>query len=250
MRDVWIRGMIDMHSHILPDTDDGAASEEELKQMLIQAWEDGITTMVATPHYKKGFPRYSREELQKRCEFVRGQAAEIDGEYRIFLGQELYYEEEHLEALKKGQVLTMGESDYILVEFSPMAEAQEMVRGLQSIQMAGYQPILAHVERYRACRRSPELVGELISRGVCIQVNASSVRSKSRELRVFTKCLLRNGWVHFISSDAHDSRNRRPKLRECAGYIGKKYGRAYAELLFYKNARKMLNNEEIITWDS
>ena len=139
---------IDIHSHILPGVDDGAVDENEALNMLRIAAEDGISHIIATPHfhYKRG--NASPEKIIEKAEKLQKIAQEEHIEITIHTGNELYYTQELLEKVKAGEALTLAGSDYALLEFSPETEKRKIQNAVYEFLSDGYYPIIAHMERY------------------------------------------------------------------------------------------------------
>ena len=137
--------IIDVHAHILPGVDDGSENWNESIEMLRMAYEQGIRTIIATPHYHQG---QDIERLKETTGILRQEAQKLDPEYGIFLGQELMDSEGILDELRKGRALTMAGSRYVLIEFLPNVSYSRLYQRLRQLQGAGYIPILAHAERY------------------------------------------------------------------------------------------------------
>ena len=136
--------IIDVHAHILPGVDDGSENWNESIEMLRMAYEQGIRTIIATPHYHQG---QDIERLKETTGILRQEAQKLDPEYGIFLGQELMDSEGILDELRKGRALTMAGSRYVLIEFLPNVSYSRLYQRLRQLQGAGYIPILAHAER-------------------------------------------------------------------------------------------------------
>ena len=110
------KGWVDIHAHILPGVDDGASDWEETNEMLRRAYEQGITHIIATPHYVSGQDTHSLREMVKK---LRETAFSISENMMVDLGQEVQYFEELPSFLEQGKVLTLSGSRYVLVEFLP-----------------------------------------------------------------------------------------------------------------------------------
>ena len=138
----------------------------------------------------------------------------------------------------------MNGREYVLVEFSPSAQADYLQRGIQQIQMSGYKVILAHVERYACLREDFSLVEYLCDTGVLLQINAGSILGdKGRSVKKFIKRLLDEERVFCVGTDAHDLKYRPPFMKKAAGYVEKKYGEEYARRIFFSNAATMLKKK-------
>ena len=140
--------MIDIHSHILPGVDDGASSIKESLHMLSMARRQGITDVFATSHYSKAFPnrdpeklRRLRDELMSRANRpVQGPEGRVKCKrpIRIWTGQEIFYSNSVIRLLEEGKLLTLADSNYVLVEFMPSVPYSEMYSGEESVKSRIY----------------------------------------------------------------------------------------------------------------
>ena len=202
---------MDIHTHILPGVDDGAASMEETLRMLEQAYEEGVRVILATPHYGKWNPDYDRKKTEAICRQVQQNLASLHSDMKLFLGNEIYYGPGVIDDLRAGRAATLGGTDYVLVEFSTEEEYAEIYKGMRSLVTAGYRPILAHIERYRHLRREWDRVRELVENGVYIQVNARSFLGGRFDKRTsWCLKLFEQDLIHFIASDCHNCESRAP----------------------------------------
>lgn len=238
----YINRIVDIHSHILSRVDDGARSLEQSKAMLDIAWKQGISTIIATPHHMPGTKNASPETIANRVAELQAYADEKHYDMEILTGNEIYYYGEVSERLEEGKVCTLNESDCVLVEFSPMDDATYIRNSLSELQNMGYDPIIAHVERYMSLHKgSYERIQELKDMGVLIQMNAASVTGGfGRQAKALAEKLLKKKLVDFIGTDAHDDGSRAPKILECAQILQKKCDAEYVEKLLYRNAEKYL----------
>lgn len=239
-----MKGYIDTHCHLLPGVDDGADSLEETKEMLKTACREGIRTIIATPHYHIGHCTAEVPELKKRFRQAQEAAREINADFKLYLGTELYYHYDAPAGLENGEILTMAGSSYVLTEFPPRQEFSAMREGLKRLQLSGYTPVLAHAERYECLYGKTDLAESLTDMGCLLQVNASAVvGGQGGRTKRFIRKLMKEGWVHLVGTDAHGSTSRAPLMRECALYLEKKYGKEYAEQLLLTNPLKIIRNE-------
>jgi protein-tyrosine phosphatase len=237
---------IDMHCHILPEVDDGAQSIEQTINMLIIAHEEGILHIIATPHYRAGYPNPDYHELEQKLETVRQEALKIDRSFRIDLGNELYYSQDILEHLNSKKALTMAGTRYVLVEFLVDVSYMNLRAGLHNLLINGYLPILAHMERYQCLYHNYNGIQELQELGIYLQMNISSVIGNITNRRAsFCRKLIEKGYIHFISTDSHSDQYRAPRIKQGADVIRKKYGEDSLSQLLSENATKMLNNQYI-----
>ena len=238
--------LIDMHCHILPGIDDGSKSWDETKEMLRISYDEGVRLIVTTPHHHKRRGICTSAQYKERLVKIRKLAEEIDPKFKIIPGMEVNFDHDVLEKLQNKQLQTMGNSSYVLIEFSPSDDFDYIRQSLQQVQMLGYYPILAHVERYSCLVEEVEDVAYLVDMGVYIQVNAGSIIGNSgRTVKRFIKELMDERLVHFVGTDAHRSTGRAPKIQESAKYVEKKFGEEYALEIFRKNGMKMIKNQII-----
>lgn len=237
---------IDVHSHILPGVDDGAGSMEETIHMLKTALEQGITTMIATPHYGVGAKNKSVDELVSIRNQVQEEAEKIHKEFRIFLGNELYYSESIVEALKAGKAMTLAGSRYVLVEFSVKEAYKRIFHGLQEFILAGYIPILAHVERYQCLKKKDFLVKDLIDAGVYMQMNSMSlVGGFLNSEAAYHRKLVSGGLIHLIGTDCHDEKVRIPQVESAIKALRKNCNDKLLHRILTEHPEKILENKYI-----
>ncbi len=234
---------IDIHSHILPGVDDGSDCLESSLQMLRIAALDQISHIILTPHNKPAHRNVSPRRIVERMEELQGKLNEGGMDIVLYAGNELYYRGGLVQELDDGEAMTLAGSHYVLVEFSPSAEYGYIRNGIYSLQMGGYRPILAHVERYRDVCVKPDRIGELAAMGCYIQVNAGSIMGRyGYGTRKLAGRLLKKGLVHFVATDAHDTGKRSPKIADCAAYIAGRYGEGYAKELLWDNPLRVLHD--------
>ena len=165
---------------------------------------------------------------------------------KLYPGNEFYYHDGIFQGLDEDRACTMAGSSYVLIEFDPMERFEYIRNGLYEALTHGWRPILAHAERYNAILGKTENVEELIRLGSYIQVNAGSVLGKTgMGARQFTKKLLKEHLVHFVATDTHDIKRRKPVLSDCGRYVSRKYGEMYAQCLFHDNPMHVIRNEYI-----
>jgi len=238
MKNHWI----DIHNHIIPSVDDGSQDWEMSGQMLHMAYNEGIRTIIATPHYHIRYSNPSQKTLQQSVRRLNEMAHRIDKTFNVYLGNELYYSDSATTALEFGGVNTMADSNFVLVEFSPDKDYTYIKNALYSLQMGGYRPIVAHVERYTSLQEFDRVL-HLVNMGIYLQVNAAGVIGEGgfRANRLVKK-LLKNHLVHFIATDAHNISKRPPKMKKCVQYLERKFGEEYASQLIYANALAIIKS--------
>ena len=237
----------DIHSHILPGVDDGSQSLEESLGMLEIAYQEGTRNVMLTPHYIRGKNRYDREELNSRFRAFQDEVSKRYPDMKLYLGNEVLYEDGIVEDLKEGKIQTMNNTKYVLVEFNIRISYSQLYQAVRKITNARYRPIIAHVERYRCLFKHMERIDELVRMESYLQMNISSIYGGllDEDAR-WCKKLVREGYISFFGTDAHDLENRAPYVQDYVGWIAKKCGEDVLEQMFIANAKKMIENQYII----
>ena len=117
-----MEGFIDLHTHILPGLDDGVRNIEESKEMLRQAWKEGIREIIATPHFLGALKSASKEKIEESIFAVEKAMAELGFFIKLYPGNEIYYHSEVEDLVEQGMVNTITGSHHVLIEFDPMTE--------------------------------------------------------------------------------------------------------------------------------
>ena len=207
--------IFDLHSHVLPGLDDGAAHWEESIVLARMAFEAGVRKLATTPHYLEGSYGNSRAKVLPLVQEFQERLAGARIEIEVLAGTEAYLSPELPDLVLRGEVATLGDRmKHVLVEF-PMREFPPYAEDvLFSLQLKGIVPIIAHPERNREIARRPERLYELISRGALAQVNAGSLMGGyGTEIREVAETLVRHRLIHFLGSDAHSAPRGYPPIR-------------------------------------
>ncbi len=234
--------IVDIHCHILPGVDDGAKSFEQSKAMLDIAYEQGIRTIIATPHHMPEGRNASPQTIEEQVTRLQNYADECHYDMDIYVGNEIYYHEEAADLLDEEEICTLAATSYVLVEFAPMDDARYIRNSLNHLQNMGYQPIIAHVERYMSLVKPPfEHIKQLREMGVLIQVNAGSITGFfGKHSKETAEKLLKAKLVDFIGTDAHSDGGRAPRMADCIEILQKKCSPEYVEQLLYGNAEEFI----------
>ncbi len=243
--DMRVEDIIDIHSHILPGIDDGASSPEAALHMLREARRQGIREVIATPHYSRRFPNNCPGQIREQCRALQALARESRIDIQIHPGQEILYTEDIPEKIAKGELLTLADSHYVLVEFYPGISYMEILRAVQMMVMEGFSPVLAHVERYRVLR-TEEKLEELCDRGAFLQMNFDAVGGSWLDEKVrWCRKLLKEHYIHFMGTDMHNTASRRPETGEAVDWMKRKLDAGYVRDILRRNAEMLVNNEKI-----
>ena len=230
------KGLIDIHMHLIPGVDDGAEDIEHALTMFLQARDQGVTAVFATPH-SSAFDRYPRETAE-RFQQLRNW---IPG---LYLGCEVYCEAASMgtvvRALKENRYPTMNGTEYVLMEFPPSISAEDALLCVQALRTAGYFPILAHSERYPKLR-SISCADHLRSLDCRLQVNVYSLFDEENEaIKGFARALVLEEKVCFLGTDAHRTTHRPPSVKWGMDWLYQNCDRAYADKIARENAQALL----------
>ena len=232
--------LIDIHCHILPKVDDGPDSVEESLKILKDMRRQGIKHVIVTPHYRPEMFEPSMKRVIYSYRHLRDIAYDMG--VSMSLGCEYYRNEQIIEHMDNRKRPVMAGSRYVLIEFS-MNDLFPTIRNyVYELITHGYQPIIAHVERYFCCQKM-EKIQELKDMGALVQLNAGSVLGEEGwKLKLFCLDLMKKDLVDFIASDTHNTSDRKLNLKKCASYVTKKMGKQYAERIFFNNPLNILKN--------
>ncbi len=236
--------MIDLHTHLLPDWDDGAKDWEETVKMIRAAENDSITKIGLTPHlFRKTKHGDDIKLFEQRIAEFRHRAKRFP--IKFFCGAEVYIDDQILEKIKKNN-LTINDSSYVFVELP----ADSIIAGLSDlfyrIMLEGYIPIISHPERNIIFTRKPALLFDLVSAGAIVQITAKSILGDfGREAKHATKTFLKHNLVHIIASDAHNSEDWLPTLSSAVERTKKIVGEEKAMAMVTEIPQAILDNKAI-----
>ena len=232
--------MIDLHCHILPGVDDGAANLADAVAMCRLAHADGCAAMVATPHQRHAsFPGATREALEAALAELTAALAG-DGP-RLFLGAEVRVDSELMADLELpgSEALALAGSRYLLLELPRTEVGPPPEEVVHELLLAGWRPVLAHPE-VLPWLEVPRLAA-LVEGGAMLQVTAAAVLGefgRFPQQRVWE--LLEDGLVHFVASDAHSPTWRAPGLSKARALLERRLGAATARQLVEDNPSSVL----------
>jgi len=225
--------MVDIHTHILPGIDDGSKSWEMTAEMCRMALADGTTHIVATPHCNDTY-EYNRERFINLLGQLHDSA---DGQLAFSLGCDFHFSPDNIrDALDHPHRYTIGDTQYLLIEFSDYGLPATVEQDVLSLLSCGMTPIITHPERNPPLMKDPEAVLALAELGCLVQVTANAITGSwgPRSQKV-AEWLLRRHAVHVIASDTHDPVRRTPVLSEARSRVAHMMGRAVAEALTTHN---------------
>ncbi|MBZ0113738.1 MAG: hypothetical protein K8J08_14830 [Thermoanaerobaculia bacterium] len=236
--------MIDIHCHVLPGVDDGVPDLAAARALCERAAEDGTTDIIATPHQRH--PNWPNEDRGYLETVWRGLREHVGDLLEIHLGAEVRLDSHFLDELERrqsGHVLPLAGSRYLLIEL-PRAEVGPYPEDvLHEVSIAGYFPILAHPEMIPYLSNDLDRLESFVADGAMLQVTAMSVTGEfGRVPEQAAWSMLREGWVHFVASDAHSAAWRPPGLSSARAALTKQLGVDVASLLTQGNPARILEN--------
>ena len=236
-------GLYDMHCHILPEVDDGSRSMEESLKILEMEYNDGVTRILLTPHFRYDMFETPLEKIREQYAALTAKVGERWPDMDLRLGCELHRSLDMAECLQEGKRLTLNGSRYVLLEFSGRDPRSMIFDRTRDLLNAGYIPILAHVERYPPLHDNPGLLAELKDMGAYLQVNADTISGKDGiRQKWFARKLMKKDLIDFVGSDGHDLGRRAPHMGECAEKLIRWGGEDYARHLLCENPKMILED--------
>ena len=240
--------MTDIHCHILPYTDDGADDMDEALTMARMAYDSGVESICATPHFRGEESALS--DLEENKATLLQLQEQIDSEgipLKLYGGAEILCLPETLSLAHKHQLPTIGLGNYILCEFYFDESPYFMSECLDGFASCGYIPVVAHPERYECVQRDPKIIENWFRRGYIIQINKGSVLGAfGRTAKDCAEFLLELGLVHAVASDAHGCDRRTPHMGQVREWAEENLHGEYANILFSENPRRILEGREMI----
>lgn len=233
---------IDIHSHIIYGVDDGAKTREDSIRYLNEALKQGVRRIICTPHMCHGSVEKIEKIIRNFLE-IREYASRIGIE--LYLGSEILMTSKTVELLKRKRLRSLDGKEYVLVEFkrNENMDIDSLIYMLEELMDIGYIPILAHPELY-INYRDISIIKRIRESGVLLQLDATSMYRKTttRKIYKFSKKLLRESLIDFVSSDTHCNAKRNyVSYKKAYKKISRKYGKRYANILFIENPKQILN---------
>lgn len=275
--------MFDIHSHIIYHIDDGSRTLEESLELIRQDVEQGAHAIIATPHYYVQYPTdpariraklaaieealgigeqpaaslaqtgdapsstsVSQATAQSTPSAPQANASALD--VRLYAGNEVLWFDSMTERLQSGEILTLADSHYTLIEFYPEESYQTILRAIRNVRNAGYRPIIAHAERFKAMQEHG--LAEVRELGAYVQLSAEPLSHKGlsglfdRETKFIQKAL-RNQEADFLGTDMHRVDRRPPVLRDAIDWVQKNLDADYADAVLQRNAQAIVKDEEL-----
>jgi protein-tyrosine phosphatase len=235
--------MVDIHCHILPELDDGAAEQSVAHKMFDMAARDGIRDLVATPHSNYQYEFDPLVNRQKRDHLQQTMGATP----QLHLGCDFHLSFENIEQAKSDHTrYSINGGRYLLVEFADSNIPPHTDQIFFDMLSRGVVPIITHPERNPILADQPDVIAQWIELGCLVQVTAGSVTGRfGKRAHRSTQTMLRRNMVHFIATDAHNLTTRPPILSEARETIEREFSREIAEALSEANPRAAIEGRPI-----
>lgn len=197
--------MIDLHSHILFNVDDGSSSIEESLELLKKFKKAGFDGVIATPHYIEGASySASNDEKLEKFNILKEQVKKNNIDINIYLGNEIFINDNIVSLIESGNIYPLNNSKYLLIEFPFHNKIIGLSDVLYEIKCEGYIPILAHPERYDFFQDDYDLIDDFKEDGILFQCNYGSILGQyGKSAEKLIKYLLKKEYVDFFGTDIH-----------------------------------------------
>ena len=238
--------MIDFHTHILPNIDDGSRSIEETFNLIKEAKNVGFEAIISTSHYIEEYYETNAPEREVwiNAIYENLQAKNID--INLYLGNEIYLSENIIKLLEEGKASTINDTSYVLFEMPLNAEPMNLYDVIYEMMQYKLVPILAHPERYSFVQKEPELIYDLIEKGVLMQSNFGSILGiYGEKAQMIVRKFFESNMIHFLGTDVHRQNSIYPKVPEALVEITKIIGDEKVKELTKINPRLVLHNKKI-----
>lgn len=237
--------MIDVHTHIIPNIDDGSKSVEETFNLINEARNAGFTDVILTPHFITNYYETPGAEVKFWTESLQKIIDEKNIKIKLHSGMENYISEELSELAKNGTVLTLADSRYILIEFPMNTTMRNADQILFVMRNMGYKVIIAHPERYKCIQDNIEYAMQLVEEGCLLQANYGSIVDiYGKEAKKTLKQLLKMDLISFLGTDTH----KEGTIYQIMPQILKKLKKVITEEKLYEitteNPRKIIENRD------
>jgi protein-tyrosine phosphatase len=236
----------DIHCHIIPYIDDGAANLSESVLMAKEAFEDGTTSLVATPHQLGTNSRVSVDSIKNGLALLRAELQTKNIRVEVLPGADVRIDPELPKLFKQGRVLTLADrGKHVLLEL-PHDTYYPLDQLLKLLRKQGLVGILSHPERNRDIIKNPDVMWDVIEAGGLLQITAGSLTGTfGSSCQEIAELAVDEGLIHFIASDAHDTKHRPFGMREAYDTICDMAGEKLADLVCCENPARVFEGDDV-----
>lgn len=198
----------DMHSHLIPDIDDGSPDIETSLELIRGMIDLGYTKLITTPHVMWDMYKNEREVILDKLELLRSAVKEAGLKIEISAAAEYFLDDHVADLIKKNEPLLTISGNMVLVEFSMAYASMGLKDVLFDLQMHGYQPVIAHPERYIYLEHSKEFYEELKDIGCFFQLNLLALGGHyGKSVHELAQYLIKKEYYDLVGSDLHNLRH-------------------------------------------
>ncbi len=238
--------MIDFHTHILPNIDDGSRSIEETFNLIKEAKDAGFEGIVLTSHYIENYYETDTPEREVWVNAIKENLKSKGIETNLYLANEIYLSNNLMKLLEQGKASTINNSCYVLFEMPLNNEPMGLYDVIYSMQENKLIPVLAHPERYSFVQKEPELIYDMIEKGCLMQANYGSILGMyGQKAEYIVRKFLENDMIHFLGTDVHRQNSIYPKVPMALQEIEQIVGREKLEELTTINPKLAIANKRI-----
>jgi protein-tyrosine phosphatase len=230
----------------MPEVDDGAKDLQESVEMAKMAVAEGITHIVATPHHNNGQYSNSKQQIVAKVRELQNTLQKENIPLTILPGQEPRINGDILQDYENGNLLTINDfGKYVLIELPSNHVPRYTEKLLFDLQMKELTPIIVHPERNQEIIENPDILYQLVKKGACTQITASSVTGHfGKKIKKFAFDVIEANLTHFIASDAHNVTTRPFRMQEAYEMIEKEFG-VSTVYYFRENAELVIEGQTI-----
>ncbi len=240
--------MIDFHTHIIPAIDDGVKTIDDTIEVIKEAKKAGFTAIISTSHYLEGNYEAREEQRKEYIKQIKSKLYEKNSEIEIYLGSEIYISYNMLQLIKEKKASTINNSRYVLFELPRNDNVIYLKQIVNQLLEEQYIPIIAHPERYSYVQKNPNMLLELIEKGVLIQSNYGSFIGKyGKHAKKTVKILLKHNMIHFLGSDVHRPKAIYINISKAIEEIKKIIGSEKFKQITEENPKLVLDDKTIKT---
>ena len=238
--------MIDFHTHILPNIDDGSRSIDETFNLIKEAKNAGFEAIVLTSHYMEDYYETDTPEREVWVNAIYENLKAKNIDIKLYMGNEIYMTDNLVKLLEEGKASTINDTSYVLFEMPLNIEPMNLYDIIYEMIQCKLVPILAHPERYTFIQKEPELVYDLIQKGVLMQANYGSIKGQYGEkTKIIVKKFFENNMIHFLGTDVHRQNTIYAKMPEILAELNSLIGEQKLEELTTTNPELVLRNKRI-----
>lgn len=238
--------MIDFHTHIIPNIDDGSRSIEETFNLIQEAKEAGFEGIILTSHYIENYYETGARERDIWVKAIRDSLRTKGININLYIANEIYFSENMLDLLIERKASTINNGSYVLFEMPLNIQPIDLYEVIYSLQQNKIIPILAHPERYTFVQKNPKLINDLIERGVLMQANYGSILGQYGEkAKIIVRKFFENDMIHFLGSDVHRQNTVYKNMQDALEKIMYIVGQKRLEELTTINPKLVLDNKRI-----